>query len=1703
MDNRTLIVQNGLFNFYHNECEDGARLIVSIRGNLIDKDIFIESIAKFRSNKRIENLLVPISIENKELVFKYPKGRSLAKIEKGAPVDEEVYINIILNILSLLDEIHKQGYIHDYLTPEMFFYDEESNRVQLFFPGEIPVHYMTKDLKYIAPEKTGRLDCEVDYRSDYFSLGLIFLELLTGINVTKSNDPLEMVYQLMDGRFNDILKHMNDLYRSSLSSVIQKLIQIDPLKRYQSISEIVSDLLRCKIEFKDKKFNSKNKTNRSSMEFRITNNLINRQSEISVIIDQFNKVKTEGHSALFISGSAGIGKSYLLKSVIPELTTLGGVCIFGKYDQYNNEPYSAIKVAISHLVDHLLSLGESELNSLRLELLKILGVNGGIFLDVFPSFKRITGSLFRDKNISPQNSKTILNSIIIEVMQLIAIRRTPLVLVLDDLQWIDQASSILLNILFKMDKVTHFILLGAYRENEIGNEHFVSKTIYEIEEYAFNFTEIKLIPFNVEAINHLIKESFDLNNSSALSQIVYKKTKGIPFYIKLFLKSMYDDGILSFESGHFVCEINDALNSNITDNVAEIVLEKIDNLPNEDKNILSSAASLGNSFYFNELVIVTEQNTYLVMIIINKSIKNGFIVLESKNKSKEKYRFSHDKIQQAFYDLLSKEKKRFLHINIARKIYKQLDNKSLETRVFELLHHYNMTYNRGLDPAERVLISNLNLMAGEKALSSIAWHSAYQYLNKGIQALPNDNWKNNYDLSLKLYTKGAELALLNGEYTKMEEYISIVENNSINILDKVEVWKIMLQSMFARKNMPEAILLTQKYLELLNIKIPRDKRRVLKKIRSYKLRRRVRKLGIENFNFKDKMDNPEAEAGLEILIFATSSAYLSYPYMFQFLAMKMMDIIMKHGLINKGIFALLCYAQVLNDENRIDQSYNLGEKAKQLIDYCDYDYYQPRVYLFFGAFQAHWKRPIHESIKLLDRAYQLGIRNSDLEYVSHSLSVVIIYLFYSGLNLQQCLFKADSMIHELARFNQKRGLSACLRHKQIIKVFLGLTESYDSFSDSSYDEFRELETAIQLRDYNHIAIYYIYKMMIDYHYYNYEKALGYSRSISERALLSINGQLSVIIYYYYSCLTLISVYIQNGKKDIKSLICIKNYIKKVKFWAEHSPENHMHRYYFLSAEYNRIKRNFEEVIRLYNLAIDTAMKNNFVNDASVILEKFSLFFKEIKMYDQYRYYMKKSFLSYKQWGAEAKLDHLERSYNEISFDRYDKDFTIAKYFDYSAILEATQTISGEVIQEKLLKKVITTILKTTGAERVFFFLIEKAEIILKASGDLKENDIEFENQVSYATSVVDYVQRSGSSIIVNRNSDNLFHFDKYIIEKSPQSILCQPIKREKHCIGIIYLENNVSDTLFNDSISNIVNILSTQVAISIENANLYEELQNQYATQQRLEEENNEHLLELIHAEKLASVGFLIAEVAHEINNPNQAILLNAAHLKDFSSDILTIIDEYYQFDKDLWVGGIEYKEFKTLFSEITQSIEKSSIQINALINELKRFIYKDTNEQVVDVDLNSVISSTLIISSYYLKKATKHFEFIPGEIPKVKGNFQRFQQVILNLLRNSCQALNDRDGAIKITTVYPNGSKYIIIKISDEGCGISGEDLAKISEPFYTTKGKTGGSGLGLYISKSIISKAGGLFDITSQLGHGTTITISLPVVEYEKLSK
>ena len=949
-------------------------------------------------------------------------------------------------------------------------------------------------------------------------------------------------------------------------------------------------------------------------------------------------------------------------------------------------------------------------------------------------------------------------------------------------------------------------------------------------------------------------------------------------------------------------------------------------------------------------------------------------------------------------------------------------------------------------------------------------------------------WDSNYELILELLNTGIKSAFLSAHYGSMEAWIKIVETRARSHYDKAQAWKVMVQSLVARRLLSDAVEAALNYSALLGRRI---------RVHPFISRLRWNMLSVSRFYNKaigstGEGSNPVPHTGkisyLDILPDAVGASYLVNQHAFSAITAVILKEAIRSGTIQSNGFAFICFGVVLIILGRYKKAIRMGEIGVRIAKNIPSLSEKAKVFMFSGILLDHWNKQLYKTEYLFRKGSSAGRKSGEYEYASYCLAVMNYYKVIAAREKLSAVEKEiEEALSAVKYMNQKRNIAAIGMVLQWVRSLCGKTNNPASFDGDGFSEQEHLQNTIKSKDKSHLATYYVTKCINAYLFGEYDDSMCYGEK-AEDIMPHIVGQAHYPNYYYIYGLTLLQKASQEHK--MKYISKAYKYIRLIDMLSDVVPINYKHRSEFMHAELSRIKGRVTEAVHFYSSAIQSAAENGSQWDQGTIFEHAALFFKDLDMELPYKEYIKKARNCFCTWEARAKVNQLEKNHPSVFLPSINNNTSEDPSGRNNAFMQSTLAISKEGYADHLLERFLDAVLRISGAEKACLLEITESEITYRVGG--KKNNGVFQISLNtpcglqYSTLMINYASKVEETIVYNLNKPNQFSADPYIKVTMPNKIACIPARLNQRLRALLYVENSKSDNEYTNETLKLLESIAIQSAIILESGRLSER-------EKHLEKINKEQLLQLTEAEKFASVGFLIAEIAHEVGNPNQSISLNAENLDASCKDLITIMDELCKKD-EFTIGGLDYTKFREEYPRVIESIAVSSSQIDRLINELKNFIKPQTVSEFAAVDLNSVINSTLLIASHFINKATDQFSYHPGKLPSIYGDFQKLQQVFLNLIRNACQALPSKKNALIICTCCDEKNSKVLVTIEDEGVGIQASHLEKICEPFFSTKQGMEGTGLGLYVSSSIIKQHGGSLHIESKEDYGTKVTLSFP---------
>ena len=773
-------------------------------------------------------------------------GDSLRRLGLAGRLELADFLTLAIKVTDILGQIHAKHIMHKDINPANIVLNPTTGQVKLVDFGistvldrETPTfknpNVLEGTLPYISPEQTGRMNRPLDYRTDFYSLGVTFYELLTGQLPFESDEPLELVHSHIAKQPvvpHDLRPHIP----TPISSIVLKLMAKNAQERYQSASGLRADLEECLRQWSTGPImpfalGQQDRSNR----FQIPTKLYGRAKQIKTLLNAFERVKNSTEMML-VAGYAGIGKSALVQEIYKPITLVRGYYLAGKFDQFQRDiPYAALIQAFGSLIWQLLTESDAEMARWREKLKAALGSVGQVITRVIPEVELIIGPQPDVPELGPTQAQNRFNLVFQNFIKVFAQPEHPLVIFLDDLQWADRASLTLINLLITAADSHYLFLIGAYRDNEVSSAHPLMLTLDEISKSGATVNQITLSELALPDVTQLIAETFCCAEGRAqpLAELVVEKTGGNPFFLREFLKSLYSQSLLTFDyqRGAWQWDLAQIQAEEITDNVVELMAGQVKQLPHQTQAVLKLAACIGNQFDLQTLALVYQKSPHETAADLSPAMREGLLLpLSDAYKVVElevqdlllaaEYKFVHDRIQQAVYSLIPAAEKQATHLEVGRQLLDHMPIDKREDRIFDLVNQLNQGRDLIESQAERLQLAELNLQAGRKAKASAAFQPAFNYWQVGIALLGEDHWHGQYDLTLGLYVEAAKAAYLCGDFEQMERLTESVLQKSKNVLDKIKGIEVRIEAYHAQNKPLEVIQTTLQILSLLGLTFP-------------------------------------------------------------------------------------------------------------------------------------------------------------------------------------------------------------------------------------------------------------------------------------------------------------------------------------------------------------------------------------------------------------------------------------------------------------------------------------------------------------------------------------------------------------------------------------------------------------------------------------------------------------------------------------------------------------------------------------------------------------------------------------------------------------------------------------------------------------------------------------------------------------------
>ncbi len=1641
------------------------------------------------------------------LILENPQNQPL-RILLNQPVDILSNLKIALSLVKTLDEIHSRDIIHKDINPDNILVDPVTLTVQLTgftFASLIPHLSLTRKgpttlegtLYYISPEQTGRMNREIDYRTDFYSLGITLFELFTHRLPFEMQDPMELIHAHIAKSPPDP-KQLAPFIPEQISRIILKLLSKKAEDRYQSCFSLSLDLERCITELETLGTIEIFPLGLSDItrKLQISKRLHGREPEIHRLNASFEEVTKGETEWVLLSGYAGIGKTSIVNEMHKQIIERKGTFISGKYDQYKmNVPYNGFISAFQDLIQQLLTESTENLEEWKKKIAHTMGNNITILSDLIPELSFLILEQPSIELIDTHGAQNRISFFFQKFISLFASADNPLVIFLDDLQWIDAASLQLIEQCLTVFKIEGLLLIGAYRSNEVTPLHPLASAIDKITKEGGAISVIEVPPLEEVHTHKLLSESLRLspNETEQLSKEIFLKTHGNPFFIIQFLTYLYENNLLFVrkEEGAWRWDLTKIKELDVSDNVVDLLLKKLKKCSKETQAILQIASCLGNSFDIRWIVPISKKPFKYVMDGLLEAIREGLVlsneeitqymwikpeVLEKSSLERPPplFRFLHDKVQQACYQMMNEEQRKEIHYQIGSFLKEYYKAEQFQEHIFEIASHLNAATDIIYDEDERKNCAEINYLAGNKAMRTAAHRTASVFLSAATNFLPKNAWQKEYELTFKIHLLAAEASYLSYSYEDAFKLFDLILKYAQSTQDKVAVCKLKIKIYSGFLDYKEVNKWGELGLQYLGFKLPKKmlKLHVLIELLAVKLK--LRGKNVMDLAKLPLMTDPNAKDLMHLISLLTPPIYFSNPDLFAYLMLKGLNMTLKYGTTpmvsyfygSYGVMLLVLFED-------LEAAAEFGQLALKVADQFDDKLSTAATKTIVSAFFNPSKNHIKTSVEMARAVFETSRSQGDIVHGVFALGHVLTFKYFLGEPIGQLSEELSEAFNYLGLLREKSRTNIFKGLQQSLFALQGKTNAPDSFETATFKEEIFFKTLVEnklstTRYYN-----YSFKLILCYLSRNFKKAREYA-SQAEVLRFSAAGLPLTIENTFYHVLSLTADF-ENQDKNTKklSLKKIPKLLKTLKKYAAASPFNYKHRYLLSFAEYSRVKGNKEEAFESYDSAIESAKENGYTQIEAIGNELLARFlFSENRDYLA-RKYLSEAYYAFYKWGAQTKVQALLNEFGSIltHVTHPIQSTTSREGLEFSGIFEIMRKISSEMVPSYLYKTLIEIGLDISHADRALLIVEEDGICVLAADG-VSHEIIELpgisvrERKQKLSTSVINTVLRTKKEALYDSVSQGNFS-DVYLEKTRPHTIFAFPLLHQSKLIAILYLENFYSSL----SIKNLeyLKLQSTQMAIAVEHALLYKNqekisLELQHANEQladyssnlekkvenRTQELDKKHeelesrflqiekmQKKLVQQEKIVSLNEMTKEVVSAMREP-------LSYIYNFSSLSQKFIEEFSET-----AGDDRSRSKASEINNILHMLYAESRRADDIITTLRQYSLDDEAEKV-PLDINGLLQKFVFELLEAYKKRTSSYSpqiemHLDPNLPSIAILKDKLNLTLFILLDMAfhAQSFKKEDCTIIIST--KSEGKYISIQIKhQDSFKIPGIDIDK-----------------------------------------------------------
>lgn len=1732
---------------------------------------------------------------------------------------------LVIKAIKALGEIHKNGFLHRDIRPKSFLISHDFEdvvmcnfqlavKIPLAMADALPEFIPNELLNFISPEQSGRMNKGMDFRSDYYSFGAVIYKFFTGRVPFEAEDKLELIHCHI-AKEPLPPNEINPQIPQCISAVIMKLLSKNAGSRYQSAKGIISDLTASLkiIEGRLSEIDFSPGQNDMSDNFTLPDRLFGRKAQKKILMDALNRINLGGKAFIAIIGEPGVGKTSLVKSISKSVIESHGEFVSGKFELGRNTPYHAFIQCFRELIKKTLARPEPVVQAWRRRIENVLGESSAIIVDVLPELELIIGKQPIPPQLPPTETRNRFNLVFKNFVRLFPNLDQPLVVFLDNLQWADNATISLIIELGRDINTRHLLIIGAFRKKTTQQAVDPRHILDPLEDSECKTDEIELSNLEIRHVHGLISRTLRTprKKTKDLSNLVYDRTDGNPLLVREYLRELFLSGLISFdhEKTCWVWDLKGIRENYFNGDLIKLMLGKIMKLDEGTREFVKILSCFGSRFSLKNIILAGGISREEVITYLGRVTKEGIIMpasdisIESLTSSTDMddiilFSFTHDRIQHAAYSMLEESEKNRLHLRIGRALLASYGETTDDNQIFEIISQYSTTREKLHNRDEKIKISKLYIEAGSRSKRNTAFETAAQYFSRASYIMSENLWSESYDLTFRLFLEWGESEYMLGSIKKAENLFSKLLEHSRSLHDTAQIYKTKILLYTGSSKHALAVDLALESLSLFNIKISPvpSSLDILKELSLIKIK--TFKKNIEDLYDLPVMHNKDMLVIMSLLMDLSAPAYISNKKLLTLTVLKMVNISLSHGNAPSSPFSYMFYATIQAANLNFEKARKYSELSQKVFKKIGQPETESKLKMLRGGILDHWYYPIAKSVETLEASVNSGQIHGDANYARYSGYFSIYYRFLMGQPLQEVRGASGKHLDYSIKTNNELLTGTLKLIEHMILALEGKTDFRGSIESGSFKT-AELYRMAEL-DSNEVVMQLckLSQLIIMTFFCRNKEALMIGEEVEPNLETTLFGMYTNPIYL---CLMAINMSICFHDESANRRRIFRKKIKKInskmKIWSRQCPANFNHLKLLVSAEYARISGRPDRAISLYEAAIRSSQKNDAIHFEALSCELAARFHISIGGKRTGSALIAEAARKYSQWGASAKSQQLIKEniflLSDIDMDHLNDQHEQnvsknEKSLELSAVIKASQAISGEIELNTLLERLMSLVTESAGAQKAYLLMLSDKILTPSVSalvtpGGLKVTINPEKSRNDYCENMVSYVIRTGESVVLkDAGSQGPFTIDSYIVRNKPKSVLAMPVINQQSINGVLYLENNLSTGVFTENRMEILNLLCSQAAISIQNAKLYSDL--------RESENQNRTLLESINA------GVYRAEINEDgrLVKGNRALARifgypswkemkmtplanlhrNPETRKTLVKEILetgSVRDREIAMQKQdgtpiwisattsvtrddngnpLWIDGIieDITEKKK-----THELEKAKIAADAANQAKSRFlanmsheirtpmnaiigmadmlwesrltkvqrecvqVFKNAGQSLlalindildlskieagqitleeIDFDIETIFeeAGSIFAMRAQNNEVDLHWRVAPSVPRMLKGDPNRFRQIVLNLLGNAIK-FTESGSVLVDCDITAKGLIRVIVRDTGPGIPVSQQNniFGSFSQADSSTTRTHGGTGLGLSISAKMAELMGGGIYVSSVERQGATFTFT-----------